>query len=143
MQKHFVRYGLQNFIFKVVAYECDLKKRLNLEKKLIENTAPNCIFNPLKPHNFKTNPRVSQRVTINKIVYDSIAEASRKLNRSSRSIGLKLDDALNTHYERLDYHEGFYFDTYKVQIHNQIFESTQAVVKEGLANTTRQVRDRC
>ena len=65
------------------------------------------------------------------------------LNQSKRNIRFKLNDQTNNNYQRLEYHQNTYFDTYKVKIRSTIFESTQAVVKIGLAKNTRQVRDRC
>lgn len=121
----------------------NLKKRLKLEKQYITTTAKEFIYNPIKIHNFKTKPRVALRIKIHDIIYPSIKEASRKTNQSPRNIGLKLNDALNINYQRLDYHKPVYFDIYEVNIGNNKFESTRAVVEAGLAKTTRQVRDRC
>lgn len=82
-------------------------------------------------------------VKIHRIIYSSIAEASRILEESSRTIRRKLDDSLNFEYERLEYHRHIYFDEYEVEIDGQYYKSTSSVVEAGLAKTTRQVRDRC
>ena len=136
-------YGLDNFKFEIILKENILKKRLKLEKKYIENTKKEQLYNTIKIHNFKTQPRVAQRVKIHDIIYPSIREASRQIKESTRNIGIKLDDISNKNYKRLDYHKNIYFDTYKVNIDNKIFESTRCVVNAGLAKTTKQVRDRC
>ena len=73
----------------------------------------------------------------------SIKDASKKLHMSTRNIGRKLDDISNTDYERLDYHKNHYFDTYEVKIGSTYFDSTRSVVNEGLAKSTRRIRDRC
>nr|YP_010530093.1 hypothetical protein OOC95_pgp075 [Ulva torta]UXW92191.1 hypothetical protein [Ulva torta] len=136
-------YGLDNFKFEIILKENIFKKRLKLEKKYIENTIKEQLYNTIKIHNFKTQPRIAQRVKIHDIIYPSIREASRQIKESTRNIGLKLDDISNKNYERLDYHKNIYFDTYKVKIDNKIFKSTRHVVNAGLAKTTKQVRDRC
>jgi len=56
---------------------------------------------------------------------------------------MKFDDPLNQNYERLKYSRHTYFDEYEVKVDGQHFRSTRAVVEAGLAQTTRQVRDRC
>ena len=101
------------------------------------------LYNPIKIHNFKTQPRVAQRIKIHAIIYPSIRQASRQIKESTRNIGLKLNDISNKDYQRLDSHKNIYFDTYKVKIDDKFFESTRSVVNTGLAKTTRQVRDRC
>ena len=142
LQKDVNFYGLDNFKFEIIVNENILKKRLQFEKKYITNTLKELLYNPLTIHNFKTQPRVVQRVKINNTIYPSIKEASRQLQESTRNIGIKLNDIANQDYQRLDYHKTIYFDIYKVKIDNQIFESTSSVVTAGLAKTTRQVRDR-
>nr|AOC61489.1 putative site-specific DNA endonuclease [Rhexinema sarcinoideum] len=118
--------------------------RLKLEKNLIEKTPSNLLYNPKNtPHNFQKKPRIAQRVKIHATIYSSIAEASRILKKSSRTIRLKLDDPLNFEYERLEYHRHIYFDEYAVEVDGQFYSSTNSVVEAGLAKTTRQVRDRC
>lgn len=131
------------FKFEVLIYENNFKQRLQLEKRAIQKIKQKSLYNPIQTHNFKTKPRVAQRVKINGIIYSSISEASRMLNQSKRNIRFKLNDQTNNNYQRLEYHQNTYFDTYKVKIRSTIFESTQAVVKIGLAKNTRQVRDRC
>jgi predicted GIY-YIG superfamily endonuclease len=143
LQEYVTIYGLDSFKFEIIVKENNFKKRLQLEKKYIKNTLETLLYNPIKKHNFKTNPRVAQRIKIHDIIYPSIREASRQINESTRNIGLKLNDISNTNYQRLDYHKNIYFDTYKVKINDNIFESTRSVVNAGLAKTTRQVRDRC
>jgi len=143
LNEHVCCYGLHNFRFEVVVNENSLKKRLQIEKKYIDSTPKELLYNISKIHNFKIKPRIAQRIKVQGIIFPSIKEASRILKQSTRNIGLKLDDASNTNYKRLDYHRHIYFDTYEVQIANQHFKSTRAVVDAGLAVTTRQVRDRC
>lgn len=144
LQKDVDKYGIKVFLFEVIQVENKLKKRLKLEKKLIDNTPLDLLYNPKKDiHNFRKAPRIAQRVKIHDQQYYSIAEASRCLNKSSRNIRMKLDDPSNNHYERLDYHRHSYFDEYEVMIDDQYFKSTRDVVNIGLAKTTRQVRDRC
>jgi group I intron endonuclease len=143
LQEDINLYGLENFKFEIIINENNLKKRLQLEKQHIENTLEELLYNPIRIHNFKNQPRVAQRIKIHDIIYPSIREASRKIKQSPRNIGIKLNDTSNKDYQRLDYHNNFYFDTYKVKINNQIFESTSSVVDAGLAKTTKQVRDRC
>ena len=102
------------------------------------------MYNPKNPvYIFQTKPRTAQRVKISGAVYPSIAEAARVLGESSRNIRLKLDDDQNANYERLEYDRHTYWDEYAVKIEHQYFRSTAAVIKAGLAKTTRQVRDRC
>lgn len=143
LQEHVCCYGLHNFRFEVVVNENTLKKRLQIEKQYIDTTPKELIYNIIKIHNFKTKPRIAQRIKVHNIVFPSIKEASRILKQSTGNIGLKLDDASNTNYKRLHYHPHIYFDTYEVKIANYQFKSTRAVVDAGLATTTRQVRDRC
>ena len=143
LQKDFLRFGLQSFKFEILVHETNLKKRLELEKNFISTINKKVLYNPIKIHNFKTKPRVAQRVKIDEKIYSSISEASRILNQSPRSIGVKLNDELNKNYQRLNYHKHVYFDTYKVKVGLILFESTRAVVEAGLAKNTRQVRDRC
>ena len=142
LQKDFNFYGLNNFKFEIILKENILNKRLELEKKYITNTVKDILYNPLTIHNFKTQPRLAQRVKIHNTIYPSIREASRQLQEFTRNIGIKLNNSTNQDYQRLDYHKNIYFDIYKVKICNQIFESTSSVVTAGLAKTTRQVRDR-
>jgi hypothetical protein len=143
LQKDFLRFGLDAFKFEILLYEKDFKKRLKLEKSLLQKAKTKCLYNPIQTHNFKLKPRVAQRVKIHGKIYISISEASRILNQSKRNIGLKLNDRSNINYQRLNYHQNTYFDTYKVKVKDTIFESTRAVVEVGLAKNTRQVRDRC
>lgn len=143
LQKDVNIYGLENFKFEIIVNENSLKKRLQLEKKYIKNTLKEQLYNPIKIHNFKLQPRVAQRIKIHNIIYPSIREASRQIQESTRNIGIKLDDISNRDYQRLNYHKNVYFDTYKVEINNKIFESTRSVVDAGFAKTTKQVRERC
>ena len=143
LQKDVNIYGLKNFKFEIIVNENILKKRLQLEKKYIKNTLKELLYNPIQIHNFKTQPRIAQRIKIHDIIYPSIREASRQIKESTRNIGLKLDNLSNKDYQRLDYHKNVYFDTYKVKIDNKHFESTRSVVNAGLAKTTKQVRERC
>lgn len=143
LQKDVNIYGLDNFKFEIIVNENNLKKRLQLEKKYIKNTLKEQLYNLIQIHNFKTQPRVAQRIKIHDIIYPSIREASRQIQESTRNIGIKLDDISNKDYQRLDYHKNIYFDTYKVEIDNTIFESTRSVVDAGFAKTTKQVRERC
>lgn len=143
LQKDVLYYGLNHFLFEIVVFEKNLSKRLQLEKDYIKNTKKRFLYNNVRVHNFKTEPRVAQRVKIYDTIYMSIRDASRKLNMSTRNIGLKLNDISNTDYKRLDYHKNSYFDTYEVKIGSTYFDSTRTVVDKGLAKTTRQVRDRC
>lgn len=137
-------YNLDNFKFEILINETNLIKRLiKLEKEYINNTPEKLLYNPIQIHNFKTKPCIAQCVKIRDIIYPSIREASRQINESPRNIGLKLDNNLNTDYQRLYYHKNVYFDTYKVKIDNKIFESTRDVVNASLAKTTKQVRERC
>jgi hypothetical protein len=143
LQKDVGQYGLDAFLFEVVHIENQLSKRLKLEKKCIESALPSLLYNNKNQHNFKTQPRVAQRVKILNCFYPSIAEAARVLGKSSRNIRMKLDDPSNLDYERLEYHRNIYFDEYAVKIDGKSFCSTRSVVEAGLAKTTRQVRDRC
>ena len=143
LQKDVDDYGLDNFRFEIVQIENQLNKRLKLEKKWIDNTPPNLLYNSKKPHNFQFKPRVAQSVKIHGQSYPSIAEASRILGESSRNIRRKLDDPSNREYERIEYYRHIYFDEYEVMVEGQYFKSTCSVVEAGLAKTTRQVRDRC
>lgn len=135
-------YGLDNFKFEIIVNENNLKKRLQLKRKYIKNTLKEQLYNPIQIHNFKTQPRVAQRIKIHDIIYPSIRETFRQIQESTRNIGIKLNDISNKDYQRLDYHKNVYFDTYKVKIDNKIFESTRSVVNAGLAKTTKQVRER-
>lgn len=143
LQKHVCYYGLHNFKFEVIVNEPNLKKRLQLEKQYIDATPKELIYNPIKIHNFKTQPRIAQRIEVHGVIYSSIKEASRILKQSPRNIGIKLNDSLNPHYKRLDYYAHDFFNIYEVKIDNIKFKSTRAVVDAGHAKTTRQVRDRC
>ena len=85
-------------------------------------------------------------------VYRSIAEASRQLNRSSRSIRQYLDDPTKSNYKRLELYRPSYLDAAELNatkliqlrcIDGHFFATTSCVVENGLAERTRQVRDRC
>lgn len=143
LQKDVDCFGLDAFRFEILQIENQLYPRLKLEKRCIDNTPLNLLYNPTKPHNFQTKPRIAQRIKILGELYSSIAEASRILGKSSRSIRVKLDDPLNGDYERLGYYRHMFFDEYQVMVDGQYFKSTSAVVEAGKAKTTRQVRDRC
>jgi predicted GIY-YIG superfamily endonuclease len=91
-------YDLHSFKFEIIVNENNFKKRLQLEKKYIKNTLEKLLYNPIKKHNFKTQPRVAQRIKIHDIIYPSIREASRQIKESTRNIGLKLDDISNKDY---------------------------------------------
>lgn len=143
LQRDFLRFGLDSFKFEILVSETDVKTRLKLEKNFLQTAKTENLYNPLQIHNFTTKPRLAQRVKIHGKIYSSINEASRILNQSPRNIGLKLNDESNKSFQRLEYHKHIYFDTYKVKIGVTIFESTRAVVEDGLAENTRQVRDRC
>ena len=144
LQEDFTHYGFNAFSFEIIQIENKISTRLKFEQELIKNTSLNLLYNPqLNSKNFRTKPRVAQQVEINDKSYPSIAEASRTLNKSSRTIRLKLDNSFNSNYKRIKYHRPNYFDEYSVIIEGQNFKSTRAVVLAGLATTTRQVRDRC
>ena len=143
LQKDVELYGLDNFHFEIVSIEPNLNKRLKLERELINNTPFNFLYNSNKTNHFQIKPRIAQRVKVFGLLYPSIAEASRTLGESSRNICRKLDDPLNSNFERLEYHRNSYFDEYEVIVNGQYFSSTSLVIAAGLAKTTRQVRDRC
>lgn len=144
LQKDFNCFGVAFFQFEVIQIEKQLNVRLKLEKKLIEETPLNFLYNPKNSlHNFQKKPRTALSVKIHGTVYSSIAEASRILKKSSRTIRIKLNDPLNSEYEKLEYHRHIYFDEYEVEIDGHYYNSTSSVVEAGLAKTTRQVRDRC
>lgn len=143
LQNDFNSIGLNYFSFEIIQVELDSKKRLFLEKTLIEQTPHHLLYNENSISNFRLKPRIAQKVKIHGIIYKSIAEAVRLLKQSSRTIRNKLDNPSNFNYERLESYSHTHFDQYEVFINDQYFKSTRCVVKKKLAKTTRQVRERC
>lgn len=143
LQHDFNLYSRDNFTFKILSVEYSLQQRLKYENTMIKNTAEKYLYNPkAQTQIFKYQPRIAQKIQIDEIVYPSIAEASRQLNRSSRILRKYLDDPIKQNYKRLDFHRHNYFDEYQVIIEGKLYSTTHSVVKKGLAKTTRQVRDR-
>ena len=144
LQEDFNLYSQRNFTFEIISIEYSLQQRLKEETTLIENTFEKKLYNPKNSTPiFKYKPRIAQKIQINGILYPSIAEASRQLNRSSRTIRKYLDDPRNQNYKRLELQRHSYFDEYQVIIEGIFYPTTNFAVQQGLAKTTRQVRDRC
>lgn len=143
-QNDFNCYSQNSFYFEIILIEKLLSKRLKIEKDFILNAAEKSLYNPVnQTRRFNYQPRVAQQIQIDDIVYPSIAEAARQVNQSSRTIRKKLDNPINKNYQRLHVQRNSYFDEYQVIIAGKIYPTTSNVVECRLAETTRQVRDRC
>ena len=144
LQKDWNVYTQEDFSFEIIHIEYSYKKRLKLEDELLLNPSGQNLYNPKdQSQSFKHKPRISQKIQIDDTVYRSIAEASRLLNRSSRSIRQYLDDPTKSNYKRVELYRPSYLDEYSIIIDGHFFATTSCVVENGLAETTRQVRDRC
>lgn len=143
LQTDFNIYGLTQFSFSIVQVESHFQTRLKLEQRFMTTIPNHLLYNENTMSNFKLKPRVAQKVKVRGKTYVSIADASRQLKESPRTVRQRLDDVSNTNYKRLEYQRNIYFDEYIVFIDSNYFSSTRAVVEKGFAQTTRQVRDRC
>ena len=132
-----------DFVFEIICIESSVTKRLKIEKNLITSTAEKHLYNPLSYQTFQYQPRIKHQIQIHKVYYESIADAARQLNQSSRTIRAKLDDPRISAYQRIKSHRPIYLDEYQVIINGKFYSTTSNVVKSRLAKTTRQVRDRC
>ena len=140
LQNDFDLYTEKDFIFEILYYENDETKRLHLEAIELKKHSLDNLYNDLKPVGSNLKARIAQRVQIRDSIYPSITGAVQKTGESKTSIIRKLNDPGNLLYVRLKTVD---LTKYHVQIHDQIYKSTQEVVEKGLAKTTREVRQRC
>lgn len=140
LQKDWDIYTPTDFTFEICYYENDDTKRLKLEKLELKKYSSNSLYNDLKPVGSNLKTRVAQQVQIRGYSYPSITSAVKKTGESKTSIIRKLDDPSNLFYVRL---KKIDLDKYYVQINNKIYRSTREVVENGLAQTTREVRQKC
>lgn len=71
LQKDFNKYGSKFFEFKILIFETNSKKRLQLEKQIIKQQTK--VYNDLTSCGFQKNkPLLGQQILINKKIYPSI-----------------------------------------------------------------------
>lgn len=140
MQKDFNLYSKENFIFDILYFENDQKRRTELEITECSKYSSDIIYNSTESIGQNLLLRTAQRIRINGKIYSSIRKASQMTNESKTSIIRKLDNPQNLFYSRLN---TVNFYKYQVLIDDQVYISTREVVNSGLAQTTQQIRRQC
>nr|AWX53325.1 hypothetical protein [Halochlorococcum sp. NIES-1838] len=141
LQKDFCLYGSDFFLFEIIYFENDLKKRRQLEQKLINQQLPNNCYN--LTNSFQINkPQLAQQISIDGRIYDSIKQAEKLTNISKSTIIRRLNNKDDLTYIRLK-KQSIKRGKYNFVINGVYYESTHEVVNKNFAKNDNQVRERC
>ena len=150
LQQDFNTYGSPFFEFRILSFENDLKKRLQLEKQLISQQLPNECYNSSFLGFEKKKPLVGQQILMDKKIYCSIREAERVTNISKTNIIRRLNNTNDLSCiwcprpkARLNKVAIPKKAKYDFVIHGIRYSSTQEVIANNLAISDNQLRERC
>lgn len=141
LQKDFLLYGSKFFQFEIIYFEKNAKKRRLLEQELIQKQLPKKCYSVT--NGFKTNQlQLSQQISINGKIYDSIKQAEQFTKLSKSSIIRRLNNPDDSKYIRLQ-KQLIKRGKYNFIIDKMCYSSTHEVINKGLAKNDNQVREKC
>lgn len=143
LQQDFNTYGSPFFEFRILHFENDLKKRLQLEKQLISQQLPNECDNSSFFGFDKNKPLVGQQILMDEKFYSSIREAEKKTGISKTTIIRRLNNTNDLACIRLNKVTIPKKGKYDFVINGLRYSSTQEVIANNLAISDNQVRERC
>ncbi len=144
LQQDFNTYGSAFFEFRILSFENNLKKRLQLEKQLISQQLPNKCYNSSFSFGFeKKKPVVGQQILMDEKIYSSIRKAEKATNISKTNIIRRLNNANDLSCIRLNKVAIPKKGKYDFIINGIRYFSTQEVIANNLAINDNQVRERC
>lgn len=143
LQKDFNKYGCSFFQFEVLFLESDRKKRLQLEKQLIQEKQWDKLYNEKNSFVFRQKGHVlGQSISINKKIYVSIREAEKMTGVSKSTIIRRLNNQKELSSIRLG-KAPIQRGKYNFIINHIVYASTKEVIENKLAKSDNQVRERC